>query len=154
MNLISLMIAVSMMSIGTLVSAYFLIEPPLALSRLGGQADADAVVESLRLTALRGKNVKAEPSSGPPFTSVTLLKADGLTMTLVDTTTGRCHGGDSACECTITKPFTDVVSVTCKGSGFATDSRGGRFRSSQTVLIGGYPCESDLFPSPPFPSCP
>jgi hypothetical protein len=153
MNLISLMIAVSMMSIGTLVSAYFLIEPPLALSRLSGQADADAVVESLRLTALRGKKVTAEPSSGPPFTSVTLLKADDLTMTLVDTTTGRCHGGDSACECTITKPFTDVVSITCKGSGFATDSRGGRFRSSQTVLIGGYPCESDLFPEPLFPKC-
>ena len=138
MNLISLMIAVSMMSIGTLVSAYFLIEPPLALFRLSGQADAETIVETLRLTALRGKRIEPVFSGG----SITSVKLDGSTLPIPST-------------CTMTEPFGPGLGVTiiCKGTGYESDSRQARFRSSQTVLIGGYPCESDLFPSPPFPSC-
>jgi hypothetical protein len=138
MNLISLMIAVSMMSIGTLVSAYFLIEPPLALSRLSGQADADAVVESLRLTAIKGKKIEAVYSGA----TITSVKLDGSTLPIPST-------------CTMTEPFGSGYGVTviCKGTGYESDSRQARFRSGQTVLIGGYPCESDLFPHPPFPRC-
>lgn len=138
MNLISLMVAVSMMSIGTLVSAYFLIEPPLALFRLSGQADAETIVESLRLQALRGKRIEPVRSGG----TISSVKLDGSTLPIPST-------------CTLTEPFGSGrgVTVSCKGTGYESDPRQARFRSSQTVLIGGYPCESDLFPSPPFPTC-
>ena len=145
MNLISLMIAVSMMSIGTLVSAYFLIEPPLALFRLSGQADAETIVETLRLRALRGKRIQPMKTGGT-ITSVNLVEPEPgqPTETLNIPST-----------CTMTEPFGSGrgVTIICKGTGYESDSRQARFRSSQTVLIGGYPCESDLFPSPPFPSC-
>jgi hypothetical protein len=148
MNLISLMIAVSMMSIGTLVSAYFLIEPPLALFRLSGQADAETIVETLRLRALRGKRIEPVKSGGT-ITSVNLVEPEAepgkqpITITLEIPST-----------CTMTEPFGSRLGVTiiCKGTGYESDSRQARFRSSQTVLIGGYPCESDLFASPCPPS--
>jgi hypothetical protein len=138
MNLISLMVAVSMMSIGTLVSAYFLIEPPLALSRLSGQAAAESIVERLRIIALRGKKIQPVYSGG----SITSVRLDGDPLTIPST-------------CTLTEPFGvgRGVTVICKGTGHESDSRQARFRTSQTVLIGGYPCNSDLFPSPPFPTC-
>jgi hypothetical protein len=64
MNLMGLMVAVAVMSIGALTSAYFLIDPPIALSRLSAQAEADAIVESLRQASWRGQRVKLIKDNG------------------------------------------------------------------------------------------
>ncbi len=132
-----LMIALAMMSVGALTSAYFLIDPPLALSRLSAQAQADSIVEALRQASWRGQKIRIKKNSSGTVTGVTV---DGNPLTIPD-------------SCTVEQPLsavssTQYVSVSCAGASSNSDRRGSSFRSSQTALIGASPCDSDLFPVP------
>ncbi|MEB3362444.1 MAG: hypothetical protein VKI42_10020 [Synechococcaceae cyanobacterium] len=138
MNLIGLMIAVAMMSVGALTSAYFLIDPPLALSRLSAQAQADLIVETLRQASWKGQKIRLVKDASGKITGVTV---DGNDLTIPS-------------NCTVSQPLgsmssTQYVSVSCAGGETDRDKRQALYRSSQTALIGGNPCDSDLFPTPP-----
>jgi hypothetical protein len=131
MNLMGLMVAVAVMSIGALTSAYFLIDPPIALSRLSAQAEADAIVESLRQASWRGQRVKLIKDNG----QITGVSVDDIPMKL-------------SSACTLDGSTDEKITVRCDGSDSSRDSRQANFRYSRTALIGGQPCDSDLFPTP------
>ena len=144
MNLIGMMVAVSLMSIGALGALYLLIGPPIALSRLSAQTEADAIVESLRWQAWRGKNVTAVPPS----------PADPTELKINGSDPGRNDLG--SCSLKRISNLNQYVVITCVGPSADLSSSDVHFRKSSAVLIGagaedGKACESDLFPVPCFP---
>jgi hypothetical protein len=138
MNLIGMMVAVSLMSIGALITMDMLSGPPIALSRLSAQAQADGVVETMRWQAWRGK--KVEPTYSPGFTEPTGLTLDGTAVTIPANCSVKSTAGNER-----------VLIISCSGQNAAGSTSDVRFRRGSTVLIGAGAadengCESDLFP--------
>ena len=138
MDLISLMVAVSLMSIGALVTLNMLSGPPIALSRLSAQTQADGIAETLRWQALRGKKVVPTYSSTP--TEPTGLTIDGASVTIPTNCSLKSTTGDGR-----------VVMISCAGQNSAGSSSDDRFSRGSAVLIGAgvadeRGCDSDLFP--------
>lgn len=140
MNLIGMMVAVSLMSIGALITLDMLSGPPIALSRLSAQAEADTVVETLRWQAWGSKKVL--PTFAPGSTQPTGLTLDGTAVTI-----------PANCSIRSTVSSERVLIISCSGQNAGGSTADVSFRRSSTVLIGAgtgvgnrESCESDLFP--------
>lgn len=137
------MIATVLSTIGSAATIYFLVEPPLAASRLSAQTQADTVVETIRTVALNGNYIRAVNVNG---TNVARAYRTNPDKAGFDPTKYTDISIPSNCK--ILTIFDNVpgVYVYCSGYGSETDRKNDAFRNGISVLVGASPCDSDLFP--------
>ncbi|MEB3331973.1 MAG: hypothetical protein VKI83_05725 [Synechococcaceae cyanobacterium] len=134
MNLTGLLIATSLLGIGAYGSIGFLTEPPMAVSRLSAQAEAESITERLQLAALRGSRV----TPGPVIAGRQTVLLDGEQITL-----------PAACQALGSHQGNTGIYLKCLGSQHKGDKRKDNERHSVAALVGANPCGSDLFPDTP-----
>ncbi|MEB3200633.1 MAG: hypothetical protein VKK62_08930 [Synechococcaceae cyanobacterium] len=130
MNLTGLLVGAMMMTMGSAAAMMYLAEPPVALSRLSAQAEADSVVEILQMAIRRGKKVTTQANGAGQLEAY----IDGVKVDTGSCTIHSQHLGQTG------------IFVKCRGSGHLTDSKTDTARHGIAALVGGDPCGSDLFP--------
>lgn len=132
MNLTSTLVAVSLMSVGSAATIYYVSDPPLAMSRLDAQAQADSIVDRLQVETRRGNKVTLE-SQGTTFVG----KLDGNVISIPT-------------NCSFVNSFNNISGtyVRCTDSRASRDPKAQASRVGISRLIGAAPCDSDLFPVP------
>ena len=138
MNLTSSLLAVGLMTVGATSTIYFLSDPPVAMSRLSAQAQADSIVERLQIQARRGKRFMLETD---PTTGKLVGKLDGTAITVPD-------------ECTFLDRYNGKPGffLQCTDALASRDPKAASARVGVARLIGADPCDSDLFPMPTAPT--
>ena len=137
------MIATVLSTISTVATVYYLVEPQLAASRMSAQTQADANAEVTRITTWNGNYIRVVNLNGK---NVVVNYQTNPNADFFDPTKYSFIAIPDNCS---VAPTSDNVgaTLTCSGSGGSIDKKGNVFRQGATTLIGGLPCNSDLYPS-------